>query len=129
MMTLDNCRWSLERDTFNNIGIKSTLCKKFRVCYLSCLLFKNGNKFIADDLSLPLRLNDPGKFFKKSRPRIHVVELYTEMALKSLPYFLSFTFPQKTVINEYAGESVAYCLMYKQSNNRRIDTAAQGADH
>src|SRR5208337_4358906 len=113
MMTLNNCRWPFERNAFNNIGIQRPLCKKFGISYLSCLLFKNRDKFIADDLSLPLRLSDPRKFFEESRPRIHIVELYAKMAFKSLSHFLGLTFPQKTVINKYAGEAVANCLMNK----------------
>ena len=92
-------------------------------------LLEHPDERLADDLALPLGLDDVVERAEEPVGRLHVHEVDLELAPERLLHLLGLAEPQQAGVDEHARELVADRLVHERGRDRGVDAARQPADH
>ena len=120
---------AFDRIAFNHIRINGALGQELRFSYFISFFFKNADKPLPDDFSLPLRGYHFLKSFKKQSGSVNADDVKGQLTPEFFHQFLVLPFSQKPVINKYAEKIILYSLMDDQRRDQRIDSTAEPADN
>src|SRR3990172_11821792 len=121
-MTFDGYRWtSVRRDTFDDIRIESSLCQELCLEYFLCLFLENLNEFVSNDLALFFGINYSFQLVQKSVSCVNGMQVYRKIILKCFNNLFCLVISQKTVVDENAGQVIAYGLVDERCSDSRIN--------
>src|SRR5437764_566659 len=135
------CRIAGDRDAFDDIRIESTLSQKFIATMSAatillifgqqffCRVLKDFDEFIADDLALLFRINDPAQEGEETLRGINIFELHVEIFPEDSLHDFLFAGPKQSVVNENAGQLITNRLVQQGRDDRGINTAAETKHH
>ena len=92
------------------------------------LVIKDGDKFVADDLALGLWIGDPLELGEEARAGIDGHEVKPQLLAKVFLHLEELVLAQNPVVDEDAGQPVAYRAMDENGRNGRVDPAGERAD-
>ncbi len=112
----------------DDIGIERALDEKRGITNRRRRLLEHPDEGLPDDLSLPLRVGDPGELLEKPVGRLDMHEVDIEVRAEGLLHLIRLPGTEQTVVDEDAGESVADRSGDYRRRHRRVDAAGEAAD-
>src|SRR5581483_9126833 len=91
-------------------------------------LVEDCDKFVADDAPLFLRIGHPRQLGEETLGGIHRNQVQPKLVTQVLLYLLKLVLAQHPIVDENAGESVAYSPVYQCGRHRGINPSGQSAD-
>ena len=129
MVALDGSGRSLERDAFNDVRVQSTLGQILDRTQFSRFLFKDMDKFPADDLPLFFRIRHTFQTIQEMFRTIHQVQINAVITLKHLHHFSGFPFSQKTIVHQNTRQIIPNGFMKEHRGYRGIHPAGKPTDN
>src|SRR5438132_3938652 len=142
MMGLNHLgRVATDRDTFDDVGIKSALSKKFVTAMGAATILlilrqqlfrrvlKDFDEFVTDDFAFLLRINHPAQEGEKTLGGIDVFELYVKIFLEDPLDNFFFAGPEQSVIDEDAGQLITNGFVQQGRDHRGINAAAESTTY
>ncbi len=117
------------RQRFDHIGVQSALDQESDVGpTASGLLLEDLDEGVPDSPPLLLGIGDAGQPFEERIGRIHDAKVDAQMASEGGLHLLPLMQAKETMVDEYAGESVAHGPVHQHGRDRGVDASRQSAD-
>src|SRR5215475_5550858 len=116
-------------DALDDVGIERSLRQKMRAANLFGFRLEHLDEELADGLALFLGIGDASELFEKELPGFDVPQRDVIMAAEQRDHTLGLSEAKQPVIDEHAGELIAYRFVDEHGGNGGIDTAGKTADH
>ncbi len=130
MVRLDNMRFAGFRSgRLDHIRINGALSQPFRVSQFLRFIIEYFHKHATDGFTFQLRIINAFQCRQEALFRIHLDDVQTEMIAEHFHHLMAFVQTQQTVINEYAGQSLADSSVDQHRHNGRIHTTGQTQNH
>ncbi len=117
-----------DRERFDAVGIYCALSEPFHIGELMCLFVKHVDKSFADDLAFLFGIGHSGEFLEELCRSVDSDHIEAKSLIVA-HHVAELVLAEHAVVNEYAGEIIAYRLVEEHGRYRGIDTAAQAEHH
>ena len=114
---------------FDDVRIERALRQEIRAAQALGLALEDLDEGAADDLALLLRVGDAGEPLEEKRRCVDADQRNIEVAAEQLDDLFGLARAQQAVVDEDAGQLLAYRLVQEQRGDRGIDPAREAADH
>ena len=132
MVALDDGGFAAQA-ALHNVRVDGALCQEIHLSDLLCLLLKDADELLANDLALALRLGNTGQLAEIAVTGIHADEVDIKAVgiarAKDRADLFLFVLAEQAVVHKHAGQLLSDGLCQHRSQHRGIHAAGQGAQH
>src|SRR5579862_268241 len=120
-MALDGLRWTFDRRRFDYVGIECALNQPIdAACFLRDAMgfvVEDGDKFVADDLALGLRIGHSSQLREKACARVDSDQVKSKLLAEILLDFKELVLAEYPVVDEDAGQPVTNRTVNENSSD------------
>ena len=113
----------------DDVGVQGPLAQEGKVAELAGLVLEHPDEEVADALALLLRVLHPFQDVKEPPGCVHVAEPRAETLSHDSGHGFGLTLAQEPVVDEDAHQPVTDGAVHQGGRDRRVDAAAQAAQH